>query len=1202
MHDVWEARLPLGSRTRRGEHELYIDDGEQSPWQPLARYAVTSGPIGIEVVDVMFDVRGFAATPEDIGLRVATAEHLVPRGQIGADRGDTLELYVSPRIAAALSRDWRVDADDKRRLVVHFDFWAETHSQREELIVELQPRLRRLDELSLEIVPALSQLRLPAPVGTGPADSIEVCTLRAVLPPRKRLLKGRIAHSAVRIDVVAASEAVRLLVGDSLILIPDADDTGVADQSAIRSAEGGWSFPQRSLIDVAFPARQRVGLDAGVLNRRLPSISDLGASGQIPVRITVEHTLAVDGEDGTMAAHSGNATIDVVLDYDLSPRFFLELPPPGSPIALFAKRDPAAGTATPRITIPLPPLTDGIATEQSRSEAAITLQLRLVGVGGHAVQPWYHIDGVHTDYQPLPQVVFPDAGLDRPAPPAALRIPIAPIVERFEASGQRTARVNVYLQRLGATPTDLDNHQVTLDLLLERPRSGALLCIDWGASSIAAGFTDDRNPEHVLTLPLGEIYRKAAGLGGRAAVAAQGAVLLDDDMPDLISSRLSLSGRLNFRAAMSPFSYLDLRAGGTTDLAIARRVLALGRHYDIALPIPSASFQSGDPEAATILPPLKMLIAESRDKLVLPEPVIARAAAQRIVRTPEISIPDVMLDCLDEIRGFYLTETVRHYASRDPRRGAELERALAHGDLRLVLTHPCGLSRHLIARYRDAGRRMLARLDRGLLPPMPGLSEPSLSPGQPDGAVALVPESLAAAYFALRREIDRPGSRITDHPARLVALDVGAGTFDVSVLDVAFRPGDVESWDVRCHYGVRIGGHDLDLALTRLADALLEAMLERRTDLEYTQSLTLDATDTAANPDQRLAASRFSTALELAKRTLTEELFAASASTGEWAWTDGRKLRILVGRAGESSWPVVAQGRVQIGNAASLADGRVSLSVVREVADGAARDQIVLEIDNIFSINALESFAGTPRVRAALSEVIGIGELISRRLPEASLTWLDERGKGPRDGAATCLSVTGRAALWPPIFAGFQRLAGRLGAVMLGSGEATSRPPPMAPDLMKKAVMLGAYHLARFPHFLDRPVPPAPLAIRFIPLVAQTGAHPGARRIAYLDDIVRDGPSGPLKGLDNSSLLQLARVVPGIEHLADLSGRDGPPLWADLLPSALNPVGLSVMRTLPEKIDIEVERGDDGEIRAVTFKADQQTRRRIDDDGSTFIA
>ena len=82
----------------------------------------------------------------------------------------------------------------------------------------------------------------------------------------------------------------------------------------------------------------------------------------------------------------------------------------------------------------------------------------------------------------------------------------------------------------------------------------------------------------------------------------------------------------------------------------------------------------------------------------------------------------------------------------------------------------------------------------------------------------------------------------------------------------------------------------------------------------------------------------------------------------------------------------------------------------------------------------------------------------------------------------------------------------------------------------------------------------------------------------------------------------MARVVPGIEHLADLSGRDGPPLWADLLPSALNPVGLSVMRTLPEKIDIEVERGDDGEIRAVTFKADQQTRRRIDDDGSTFIA
>lgn len=112
---------------------------------------------------------------------------------------------------------------------------------------------------------------------------------------------------------------------------------------------------------------------------------------------------------------------------------------------------------------------------------------------------------------------------------------------------------------------------------------------------------------------------------------------------------------------------------------------------------------------------------------------------------------------------------------------------------------------------------------------------------------------------------------------------------------------------------------------------------------------------------------------------------------------------------------------------------------------------------------------------------------------------------------------------------------------MIGTGQSGRRPAPMPPDLMKKSVMLGAYYLARFPQFLDKPIPAAPLAIRFIPIFAQTGLNPPASRIAYIEDLVNGGSAEKLTGLDNASLLQVSRVVPGIEKLADLADASGPP-------------------------------------------------------------
>lgn len=1209
MQDAWNARWPLGSRSRKAERELFIDAPEHAEWQPLARYNVTTGRIGVEVVDVVLAVDGFAATPADIQLRSSGADHGPLAGQIAADRGDMLEFYMSPRIAAAVARDWTPEGPDTRRLTVRFDFWSEARGEREELVVDLQPRLQRLDHIALGIEPRLTELRLPAPASGSAADRVDLCDILATLPPEARLLRGRIAHSHVAVDIAAADPTISLLVGDSLTLTPDAADRGVGDVPAVRHSHGGWSFPLRSLIDVAFPSRQRLSLDAAVINRALPNLAGFGLAARLPITIMVRHTLAFDddGDGADLAERTGEGTFALDLVYDLSPSFFLEVPGPSMAVALFEKRQDETARPAPRITVPLPPPGDprgtGAGTPQ-RSDIALAFLLRVIGgTGGHVVQPWYHLDGVHDQYQHLPQIAFP-TGLDGQAvPPAPIHVPIGPFVERHARTGQRSGRVNLYFQRLPVENEATDTQRVSIEVDLERPRSGALLCIDWGASSIAAGFTDDRNPQQVLALPLGEVYRQAAGLGGRARAARDGATLLDEDMPDLIPSRLSLSSGTNFRAALNRFSYLDLRAGGDQPAAVERRILSLDRHYDITLPAPSAGGTQG--AGALTLQSLKMLLAENRDRLPLTDSVLTRDADDRVVRAQEINIPDVMVDCLDEIRGFYLTESLRFYGSRDRRRSADLERAVSAGDLRIVLTHPCGLGRNLIARYRDAGRAMLARLDRGLLPASPLSADPGTDDKMANDGVVLVPESLAAAFFVLRTELSQPRSRIAERPARLIALDFGAGTFDVSVLDVTFRRGGIESWDVKCHYGVRIGGLDIDRALYQLIDGLLEHLLTERADVAYAHPIETQeqgASDAGADPDRHLSNSRFARELELAKRSLTAEIYKVAANGGDWIWEPGRRLRVTVGRVGEQGWPVQVAAALATGPIAATPDGAATLGIAREATESGTHDLVVLEIENIFTAEAALSFEAAPRVAAALSELASIASTVTSRLPEASLAWLEERGHTAPPGAATYLSITGRASLWPPVFTGFQDLAARIGADLIGATSPTGRPAPMAPELMKKAVMLGAYYLARFPQFLDKPIPAAPLAVRFIPILSQSGPDATAGRVAYVEDLVQGGTTGTIDHLDSTSLLQLSRVVPGVEKLADLAMAGGPALWSDLMPSALNPASLTVSRTLPPRIDLEIERNDMRDVSAVTFKADWQDRRRISDDGSTFIS
>ena len=73
-------------------------------------------------------------------------------------------------------------------------------------------------------------------------------------------------------------------------------------------------------------------------------------------------------------------------------------------------------------------------------------------------------------------------------------------------------------------------------------------------------------------------------------------------------------------------------------------------------------------------------------------------------------------------------------------------------------------------------------------------------------------ESLAATRFAIDQKLSR-WDNTRNGPRQFVTLDIGAGTFDINVLTAVIDGGSIAKWDVQSHFGVAIGGNELDSAL-----------------------------------------------------------------------------------------------------------------------------------------------------------------------------------------------------------------------------------------------------------------------------------------------------------------------------------------------------------------------------------------------------
>ena len=132
----------------------------------------------------------------------------------------------------------------------------------------------------------------------------------------------------------------------------------------------------------------------------------------------------------------------------------------------------------------------------------------------------------------------------------------------------------------------------------------------------------------------------------------------------------------------------------------------------------------------------------------------------------------------------------------------------------LVLTHPFGMDAKQLSLYREAGRRFLG----GLLGRSPEHDEL--------GRIVTVPEALAAARYGLFRLLnsarDQIGERVT-----IVCLDIGASTYDVTIIDAETRKSrasqPLPDWSIRGHFGILLGGADLDAAIAHRVIEIVDA-------------------------------------------------------------------------------------------------------------------------------------------------------------------------------------------------------------------------------------------------------------------------------------------------------------------------------------------------------------------------------------------
>ncbi|NPV19285.1 hypothetical protein [Bradyrhizobium aeschynomenes] len=560
----------------------------------------------------------------------------------------------------------------------------------------------------------------------------------------------------------------------------------------------------------------------------------------------------------------------------------------------------------------------------------------------------------------------------------------------------------------------------------------------------------------------------------------------------LLPSHIGLSSDFNMRADFDPLSLGDLALAYPGPEAALRRLEALDRNYDISVPFPS-TVQMADYIGTIITQPKRKMVLRAAH-VAVEGGVVERGQPQPVQL---VDLARVIQDYFHELGSYTAPNALSHDATllgsaiiKDIER-ARLDPGVRFG---VVVTHPCGIDEARRQIYRAAGQRFL----QGFC---------GTTRARADDVI-LIPEALAAARYGIEeifQEEPRGGQKARARET-FVTLDIGAGTYDVTAIET--DSPDANRWRVASHFGLTVGGADLDAALVKRIISVLQRARSSRAIAEAFD-FRFDAARLEPRHRQWLDLE-----FQAAKARLTAQLLDAGASS--YAWQDlkdgGPALDILVGRAGGGASPVSGDGVVVPRGAAETEKPIPGCDAKLVCTRIAGRLIVKLCLGpGVFAPGQADDLD-------VLMEVMG------RELPSTAIKGASVHGK-------PIVVVTGRAALWPPLYQRIEQTVAEHGS----SGARMSRRKPFKPDQMKHAVVLGAITLAREApgRNLEAQVE-NPIALINFRIDLHTSGVSGAGRIARKVTLLLDDSHAAGKAADRSIVIDgpfvIARIMPGLER------------------------------------------------------------------------
>lgn len=663
-----------------------------------------------------------------------------------------------------------------------------------------------------------------------------------------------------------------------------------------------------------------------------------------------------------------------------------------------------------------------------------------------------------------------------------------------------------------------------------------VLCVDLGTSAVAAwcGVPNYGAAQSMHQLPLGAWLEQIdnthdesneatqAGSGRREPSSRQA-------ISRLLPSHIGLASDFNLRDKFDLLSLGDLRGAGSGPNAVRARLKMRGRHYDVSAPFPSSDRMHEYFDYILFELKRKLIACNQRnwmidigaDVLALPQSAGALTSDNRI------NLLDIFTDYFDELATYVVPRVLEWAASElSAAEGQAFRRDLDHwlegpSHLQLIITHPTGMSGEKRRLYQIATERFAASLQTGRTQ-TESTSKPS---------VILIPESLAAARFGISRLLEQSSTGGAATGERLfVTLDIGAGTYDVTVLTAQIERGDPVDWKIHSHFGIPVGGIELDRALTARIAEIFQHASHQRTLKRRFEFVDFDLPSCVAdvarvrNDGEKHTGMRFLNAVKASKVRLTAEIMNRPEA-GAYRWDEKSASTLSVKLSQQENlqtqlWPIGTKGSMTAGETFEI-DGQPGASL--RIGDDLS---VWLDIQQ----NALKG-GGLGNWLKVLGELIpGIARAAARKYcPDQLPHWI----------------VTGRTALWPELYSSIAEIAkdareGRPGLIAA---------QPYAANDMKVAVIQGAQMLASEPHLDTGNRVFNPLAV--VRMAARPG---GGNRITWIDYVENsENPKGEVPISESITRFQLVRAVPCLDRKDARSGKtmlellneipDCPPLW-----------------------------------------------------------